>query len=395
MYSEAFLSMTRILLVTNIFPPHIGGPATFIDQLGHALARSGHRVTVVCSSNGPTEPSDVRRPFRVRRVLRRNMIIHELNVQVILMQEMLRHTHVLVNGLERQAYQVAKRLGRRYVLKVVGDTVWETARNAGLTTLSIDEFQLTAPENSDLRRLVSLRDKYVRHARVVVTPSEYLRQMVIGWGVDPSRVLRVFNGVSQEEFAAYKPRVRDGGVLEVIFIGRLTNWKGVETLLLAAVDLEGIHVSVVGDGPELPHLVELARQLRLQGKVEFTSRLERTAVHERLSQSHVLVLTSMYEGLSHTLLEAMAMGVPCIASGCGGNTEMIRSGENGLLVGPQDVEALRVALQTVRNDENMRYGLACKAKEDSKFFSFPETVQRTVEIVIGSELRDCSGSARP
>src|SRR5207249_6272077 len=124
-------------------------------------------------------------------------------------------------------------LGRRYVLKVVGDTVWETARNSGETVVSIDEFQSLPEKPARLERLAERRRGFLRRARLVITPSDYVRRLVMGWGVEAERVKTIRNGISQEEFAGLEPRRRDPGPLEVAFVGRLANWKGVETLLLA------------------------------------------------------------------------------------------------------------------------------------------------------------------
>jgi len=135
--------MASVLLVTNIFPPQIGGPATFIDRLGHSLAGRGHDVSVVCSSE-TRDISDAQRPFTVQRVSVASRERYEVLVRLRLALEMARHRLVFVNGLERYVAQVNRALRRRYVLKIVGDTVWETARNRGLTALSIDEFQVDA-----------------------------------------------------------------------------------------------------------------------------------------------------------------------------------------------------------------------------------------------------------
>src|SRR5690606_1402073 len=145
--------------------------------------------------------------------------------------------------------------------------------------------------------------------------------------------------------ASAPPAPRAGERLRALFVGRLTNWKGVDTLLLAVRDLPEVDLAIVGDGPERPALEALARQLGLGGRAAFLGRLGRAETRREMLRSHVLVLPSLYEGLSHTLLEAGAVGLPCIASRCGGNPEVIADGENGLLVPPEDPAALGAALE--------------------------------------------------
>jgi glycosyltransferase involved in cell wall biosynthesis len=367
-----------VLLVTNIFPPQIGGPASFIDRLAHALAAAGRRVTVVCGSDRPAEPSDAARPFVVRRVVRGGRVAFEANARAALCLEMARHRAVLVNGLEHQAAHAASIVRRRYVLKIVGDTVWESARNAGLTASSIDDFQREPPP-AEVRLLADRRRRYLDRASLVITPSEYLRRMVIGWGMAPDRVRTVLNGV--EPLPGASPRRRDGGLLRVLFVGRLTNWKGVETLLLALRELECVRASIVGDGPELPMLAALAEQCALGDRVHFLGRRSPAETQAAMRTHDVLVLGSSYEGLSHTLLEASAAGLACVATDSGGNPEVVDGSTTGLLYPYGDVARLATALRTLRDDEERRVALAHGALENSRRFSFDETVRGTISVL--------------
>lgn len=377
--------MNRILLVTDIFPPDIGGPATFIEQLGYRLTGDGHEVTVVCTSTQVHESSDSERPFRVRRILRRpRSVLNSLWIRALLMQEVMRHRWILINGLEYPAYQACSLLNRGYVLKVVSDRAWETAWNSGLTGLSVSEFQTVDPAGQPWERLARQRDQFALKARVVLTPSEYLRQIVIGWGVKESRAITVLNGIPLEEFVSLRPRRRREKVFEVVFAGRLINIKGVDTLLKAAAALEDVHVTIVGDGPELPALETLARRIGLGEWVAFVGRRTREETQQYIANAHVLVLVSSHEGLSHTLLEAIASGVPCIASDRGGNPEIIQHGKNGYLVPYGDVEQLKLAIRYLRDNEDVRYQLAIDAKETSRRFDFRKTVEQTAAVLLST-----------
>jgi glycosyltransferase involved in cell wall biosynthesis len=373
--------MASVLLVTNIFPPQIGGPATFIDRLGHSLAGRGHDVSVVCSSSERRDIRDAQRPFTVQRVSVASRERYEVLVRLRLALEMARHRLVFVNGLERYVAEVNRALRRRYVLKIVGDTVWETARNRGLTTLSIDEFQVDAHSQRQFAADIEMRNGWVSAARHVVVPSEYLRRLVAGWGVASDRITVVRNGTDCTPAVATGRRAV-AQRLRALFVGRLTNWKGVETLLLAARELPMLELEIAGDGPEWPHLVELSAQLGLGDRVVFSGRLPAEGVRRAMDRAHVLVLTSLYEGLSHTVLEAMAAGVPCIVSARGGNEEVVCHGRNGLVVPPQDVARLVEALCSLVSDEGLRARLAAGAKDTARAFDLAETVARTERVLL-------------
>ncbi|MEO6095946.1 MAG: glycosyltransferase family 4 protein [Fibrobacteria bacterium] len=376
--------MKSFLLVTDIFPPDIGGPASFIDRLGHSLAASGGKVTVICASDAPGDPSDASRPFRVLRI-RRSDKGFKFRLYRLLCLELLRHDRVLVNGLEYPAHRAAKLCRKAYVMKIVGDYAWEFARNTSVTSLGIDEFQKHESSHPEVRRMRERRKLYLAGAADVITPSEYLRGMVIGWGLDPDRVRTILNGVPLDHYAAAVPRRRAAGErLEVAFAGRLANWKGVETLLLAVHGLSdpgALRVHILGDGPEGPLLAGLSRQLGLDGSVIFHGRVPPKEIPGWLAKTHALVLVSDYEGLSHTLIEACAAGLACIASDHGGNPEVIRDGDTGLLVPYGDPPALTRALARLIADEDLRFALAARAKSGSARFDFARTVERTVELL--------------
>jgi glycosyltransferase involved in cell wall biosynthesis len=373
--------MKRVLLVSNNFPPTIGGPATFVDALGHELARREYGVTVLCTSPVAIDPADAARPFSVRRVCLANRYRYEVAVRVALLRELARHRLVFVNTLEDVLLDVNRFVRRRYVLKVVGDAVWERARNLGATSLDIDAFQCDPEARRLFGPAIARRNRALLGAAHVVTPSEYLKRLVIGWGVPVERISVVPNGADDDFFAEAPPGRRSDGELEVLFVGRLTNWKGVETLLLALAGVARVRLVVAGEGPQLPVAVELARQLGLADRVRFAGGARRAEVRELMRTSDVLVLTSLYEGMSHTLLEAGAMGLPAVASACGGNPEVITDGANGLLVPPQDVARLRTALLMLRDDEALRHRLALEAHRRARSRRLADGVPRIVELI--------------
>jgi glycosyltransferase involved in cell wall biosynthesis len=320
----------------------------------------------------------------VRRIVRGgNYLRHSLQLRAFLLWEIFRHKHIFTNGLEHATYRACQLLKHSYVLKVVGDVAWELARNRGWTELSIDEFQKAPVTNTSWQEIAEHRIKFSQGARKVITPSCYLRGIVMQWGVPEQNINVVYNGMPFSEYSQYLPQQRNNGPLKLIYIGRLVNWKGVDTLLKALREVSHVELTIVGDGPQMPELKELARDIAITCKVHFAGLQNKAGVKKYLAQSHALVLVSSYEGLSHTLIEACAMGVPCIASASGGNPEVIQDGENGFLVPYGDVEALRAAIEKLQRDEELRYRMACKAKESSRQFDFDETVRRTAAIITG------------
>ena len=189
------------------------------------------------------------------------------------------------------------------------------------------------------------------------------------------------NGIEIPDGCDREVCARAGGALRALFVGRLTNWKGVETLLLAVEKAPRVTATIVGDGPGILHPVELGATARCHRACPVHGALTPTLVGTEMRAAHVLVLTSLYEGLSHTMLEAMAVGLPCIASRRGGNEEVIHDGMEGLLIDPQDVSALTCVLGRLQADEPMRAAMARAARERAWAFPLSRTVERVAEIL--------------
>jgi len=176
--------------------------------------------------------------------------------------------------------------------------------------------------------------------------------------------------------------------------------KGVDTLIEAVKDVQDVHVEVFGDGPERNSLEALSRLLQTDGRVRFNGVLLGDDLRRALSQCHVLVLGSQYEGLSHTLIEAGALGLARVASTCGGNPEIVCDGENGILVPYGEVEPLRNAIVKLKDDEDYRMYIAFNGKVSSYLFDFKRTVNETIQLLnqndtVCSEVVKASGAVSP
>lgn len=356
--------MRKILIVTNIFSPAIGGPAQFVGEFAEYLRKKGYRVTVFCNTQAKAG-YDNSLTFRVIRPCLKNKYLNFIRLHLFLFLQILRHKKIFVAGLEMETYKYCSFLKKSYIIKVVSDPVWEIARNKGKTLLDVLEFQ---KDQESIDAFSSERNQWLKaihYSKKIITPGIYVKNLVSFWITEKEKIKVISNSTDLTVCDGHSPKSRKSGeVLKILFIGRLTNLKGLETLSLAIVDIENIHLSICGDGPEFVQIFELNRQLQNKN-VEFLGRLSKTEIYERLESNHLLVLPSITEGLSHTLIDAVTFGLPCIASDVGGNPEVIKDGFNGLLFPARDVNALRQAIIYFRDNEEERFRMATNAKESS------------------------------
>jgi sugar transferase (PEP-CTERM/EpsH1 system associated) len=178
--------------------------------------------------------------------------------------------------------------------------------------------------------------------------------------IDPAKLRLVYNGIDQEQIAAAASQ-RDAARAElglepgqpvIISVGRLSPEKDYPTLLKAMALIQGQglcpQLLLVGSGPERTALEEQARSLGLADAARFLG--ERGDVPRLLAASDLFALSSLSEGVSMALLEAMAAGLPVAATEAGGTPEVVVPGHTGLLVPPGDPEALANALVILLKD---------------------------------------------
>ena len=335
--------MPRLLIASGIFHPESGGPATYLHHLLPRLQAHGWEVRAI--SYGDSEASDYPYPLiRIpRRVLPRRLGQYGRAAWPLLRWADLVYSHTL--GLPLIGGAAPR------VLKVVGDQAWERAIRRGwiAPTEDIDDFQNEA-YGPAVHLQKALRSREVRGMDRIIVPSNYLKRIVVGWGVNPARVQVIYNALPPDTVtsdlsqAEARTRLNLPEVPLLLTAARLHPWKGVDHLIAALAQVPHIQLLVAGDGPMRGALEKQAATLGVQDRVRFLEQVPHEQMPLYMKAADYLALYSGYEGLSHTLLEGLRAGTPVIASDKGGNPEVVSHNVNGLLVPHVDVDALAEAL---------------------------------------------------
>jgi glycosyltransferase involved in cell wall biosynthesis len=200
-----------------------------------------------------------------------------------------------------------------------------------------------------------------------VCVSDDIARLAVRNGVRADRVTTICNGIDVRRFAYRGPQPEGPAVL----VARLSPEKDIDTLLHAAALVvrqdAAFRLEIAGDGPCLPSLRQTAAALGLDGHVRFLGQVR--DVPALLARAGLFVLSSLSEGISLTLLEAMACGLPLVATRVGGNPEVVADGETGFLVTPQNPAALADALLRLRRDPSLgvRLGEAGHRRVEANF----------------------------
>ena len=381
-----------------------------MPKLAASLSERGHHVRIVAGAPPDYRPDGTDEWSSLTTRVSRSLPLPQRMARfLIAVLRVVRSADVLyVNGLagpEMAAIVAGRLLGRPVVLKIVGDNAWELALRRGWTTAGIDEFQrLSAGQNVRLVR--GLVRRFARLATKLIVPSDYLKRLVIGWGVSPGNVVVIRNALAVDDLPSSRGRGAEGeGKREararlalgtgrvVMACARLYPWKNLEFLIRLVPDLPpDVTLVIVGDGPEREQLEREAVAAGVPERVCFAGSVSQATVQQYLHAADVFTLHTRYEGLSHVMLEAMHAGTPIVASDVGGNAEVIESGRNGLLVPLDDRTTTLATLRRLLDDPTEGAQLAAAAQVDVRAYRWDVLLDRTIATLASVVASSCSQS---
>jgi glycosyltransferase involved in cell wall biosynthesis len=369
----------RVVVVSGIWPPDPGGPASHAPALADFLAERGHAVEIVTTADAEPEA----RSYPVAWAARGSPLRHVRSA--LLVRAAARRADVVYATSMIRRSAIGARLARRpLVVKLVSDEVFERATRSGRYVGTLDGFQRVEGD-SRLRFLRATRNAALNGAQHVFCPSAYLRDVALCWGLDPQRVTVLPNPAPAIPAMPARKELRaelefDGDVL--VFAGRLGPQKAVGVLLDAVGRVSDVTLVIAGDGPERPALERRVLELGLDARVRFLGSVPRETVLRLFRAADASVLASAWENFPHTVVEALAVGCPVIATAVGGVPEVVRDGENGLLVPPGEPGALADAIERFFGDASLRERLHGAAARSVDGYS-----EEAVFTAIEAELR--------
>ena len=197
------------------------------------------------------------------------------------------------------------------------------------------------------------------------------------------KYVTIYNGINLERFAEALPidrasfNIPEKAVIGVM-VARLDDQKDQQTIINAAAKIGGLHILLAGDGKNRDTLHLLSQQLKVEHRIHFLG--YRGDIPSLLKLSDVYLHSSHHEGMSLAIVEALAAGVPVIASEVDGITEIIRHGKSGLLFREGDAQDLALKITSVLENADLRNALQMGAFQRANDFSITTTVNRIISL---------------
>jgi glycosyltransferase involved in cell wall biosynthesis len=375
----------RVLVVSGIWPPDVGGPASHAPDVAAYLHERGHRVQVVVTAESEPAP----RPYPlhwIRRSLPKGAIHARTALEIA--RRARRADVVYTTGMFGRSALGATVARTPYVLKLTADPAFERARRRGIVAGNVDEFQEDGGGIA-VQILRRARDAELRHAAHVFTPSAYLCELAISWGVAPGRVSVLPNPAPVLPVLPAQDELRASfGITgpTLAFAGRLTAQKSLEIALAALAAVDAVELVIAGEGDERPAIERAIAELGLGERVRLLGAQPRERVVELFAAADASLLSSSWENFPHTVVEALAAGTPVIATATGGVAEVVCDGENGLLVPLGDSAALAAAIRRYFADGELRARLRDAAAASVAGYA-PERIFARLEETLAAAAR--------
>jgi glycosyltransferase involved in cell wall biosynthesis len=358
----------RFLFINYEYPPIGGGSATACQEIARTFAERGHHVVVLTAGIGSLHGTVVEDGVTIVRIRALRKSPHQSGIIEMA-------SYILLAG--RHAVRLARshRIDSALAFfSVPGGIVarWLNFRTGIPYVVSLrgGDVPGTEPHLAIFYRVLQpLRRDIFKHARAVCAPSQGLK--ALSEKIDPFPVQVVPNGINSDLFR--REPERRAKVPTLLSVGRLHTQKNVGYLLNLVAALKKktkIRAQIIGDGPERPGLERTAAALGITDFVQFSGWLSREAVREAYQSATFLVHSSSYEGMSNVILEALASGLPVIASDIPENFELIKDDANGFLFDPTGDPALlaeRIWPLFKDPDELDRLSAAARATIEKRF----------------------------
>jgi glycosyltransferase involved in cell wall biosynthesis len=365
----------RILIINSEHPPIGGGAGNASAHIADQLGKLGHIVTVVTARFGTLPRKEQSGNVSIERVsaFRRRQDRSNPLEQILFILSASFWTISLIPRFKPNAtlafFGIPSGVIAWLIKKIYGIPYVISLRGGDVPGFRPYDFHI-------YHRLVApfLRTVW-KNAAALVANSNGLRHLANTF--DPRFEIPVIpNGVDLE---MHKTADHDWSFPRLLSVGRIVHQKGLDLAMHALGGLKELNWEwrIAGDGPQMSGLQSLAEELGVHNRVIFLGWQSREQLLECYQQANVFLFPSRHEGMPNAMLEAMASGLPVIASCIAGNEELVVDGRTGYLVPSEDIESLQIALKKILSDTALRKHMGSASRwHAAENYSWESTAQQ-------------------
>lgn len=370
----------RILILNSEYPPIGGGAGNASAHIAAQFEQMGHPVTVVTSRFGSLPHQEGQGGVTIYRVpgLRRRQDRSNPLEQVIFILSASLWAIRTIPRFQPQAtlafFGVPSGAAAWLIKKLYRTPYIVSLRGGDVPGFRPYDFHVYHKLIGPFLRVIW------RNAAAVVANSQGLRQLATAFD-SRFEIPIIPNGIDLD---LYKTAGRDWTFSRLLSAGRIVHQKGLDLAMRALGGLKELDWEwrIAGDGPQVPMLQALANELGIRDRVFFPGWQSREQLLKCYQEANIFLFPSRHEGMPNALLEAMASGLPAVASCIAGNEELVLDGETGFLVPSEDIERLQDALKKLLINPTLReqMGKASRQRVEANY-SWESTAQQYADLL--------------
>jgi len=354
----------KIIILVGLFPPiWLAGTEIATYNLADHLTRRGHEVHIITSHDVGLPELSEENGFYVHRIAWpkiRFIGIGTFWVRIFLKIREIRPdiVHAQSLGIAIPALISKRMLSIPYVVWGQGTDIYLPERFTQMTSrLILQNADATLALTEGMKRKM----QEICEREVSVVP----------------------NGINLERFSSSSEDKKGSSAKTIIFVGRLHPVKGIQYLIEAMAivhqEMPDVKLVIVGDGVERSRLEELAERLNLDGCIQFAGQISQERIPRVMHQADVFALSSLTEGLPVVLLEAMAAGLPIVATNVGGIPDIVEEGVNGYLVNAKNPDEISNRLLILLQGDEMREEISANNREKARLYTWDKIAIKVEE----------------
>ena len=368
----------NILITTGIYPPDVGGPARFVPLIAEKLSNKNNVKVITLSQDLSIldEPD-----YQVIRILRRqNKFIRFFKTVFQIVKFGRKSDVIFINGLWLETYIANLFIRKNTIRKIVGDPVWEKYFSKYKVTEEFDEFQ-SKKYNISIELYKFLRNVSIKSVNTIIVPSNHLSNFIKNIGFS-GNLIQINNGTKKSTDIE---KIYDEN--NFLIVSRLVRHKNIDLIIRSFNDLKkqdslNFKLNIIGEGPEYKKIKNLIEQFNLSDSISLVGSKFGNELEEYYKNSNYFLQMSSYEGMPHSILEAMNHKLIVIASKHGGNYELIGNNDFGYIVESLETGHITDSIKNAIND-NQNQTLASKGKYlVNQEYNIELTTQKYTEIIL-------------
>lgn len=372
----------NLLFIVDGYYPSMGGAEKQVELLTKELSRRGHNVKVYAPHLEKQSPlkeeldgvSIERIPYPHIKKIGVFILLLRFGLKLFKERKNFDAIHIhMVRNLAAMVGFMKPMLKSTVVAKISG--AWEF--EGGILDPSHASHPLYRMMNYFIKRLDCFQ---------AISKYTVLQLQLAGYPV--KKIKHIPNAIDTNRFS-YKERNSDTGDLNVVYTGRLRHVKGVDVLIdawsrvVVSSDNQKLRLLIAGNGPFRSELEKKVQYHGLQDSITFLGLV--SDIPELLSNSHIYVQPSRQEGLSNSVLEAMAAGLPIVATNISGNEDLVSNGDNGILVEPENDKTLSESILELVDNPDLRIEMGKRSREIiEQGYQVPAVLNNLISVYQGS-----------